>query len=145
MVKRMLHISQSQPDGTVIDKKRWRCEGTFGTCTMNISVGSGESAASINSSLDPIEIGGTDSPIFYTNVEILTTEDSGVLFAINKSEYTEECEQFFGDGDIKTISGEVKVDNPEFLEQLSLTDEISLQGEYEVYETETHKYIVIDE
>src|SRR5690606_35071584 len=97
-----------------------------------------------NLSIDPILIEESDTEAYTVHAEIMNS-DIGVLYAINYLEYPEDAELFFGD-DTKIITGDVKINNPIVLEELGLNpeNEINMKGEYEVFQSDTYKYIIID-
>lgn len=41
------------------------------------------------------------------------------------------------------ITGPLVIDNPNILDQLGLKEPIIVKGEYQVYESENYKYIII--
>lgn len=100
---------------------------------------SSESVSLDSSPLDYIESGSSR----LINAELLKTH-FGILYAINKKEYSDDCEFFFNT-DKKEISGELIIDNPKILKELEVTKPIIIHGEYKVYENEDYKYIIIDE
>ncbi len=126
------------PNGQL--KETIDCVGALGTCTMNSRHGtSGE-----NVTLNPLIIDESESGnIRSINAELLKS-DIGVLYAINKKEYAEDCEFFF-DSEVKEITGALVIDNPTILEELGISEAITIQGQYQVYENEEYQFIIIHE
>src|SRR5690606_5284065 len=126
-------------DGSIRSEKEG-CRGFLGTCKMPSRLKSSSESVSLDSSpLDYIESGSSR----LINAELLKTH-FGILYAINKKEYSDDCEFFFNT-DKKEISGELIIDNPKVLKELEVTKPIIIHGEYKVYENEDYKYIIIDE
>ncbi|HHT51738.1 MAG TPA: hypothetical protein GX007_00955 [Bacteroidales bacterium] len=124
------------PNGEIKSKKRG-CKGVFGTCTINSSC----AVSGQNVSIEPVSLDYIESGITRTiNAEIIKS-DIGIVYGINKNNPS-DCSYFF-DSDTKMITGPLVIDNPNILDQLGLKEPIIVKGEYQVYESENYKYIII--
>lgn len=126
-------------DGSIRSQKEG-CKGFLGTCSMpSTEKESSESLSLRFIPLDYVESGNSR----LVNAELIKT-DFGILYAINKNEYRDDCDFFFN-SKIKDITGELIIDNPNILNKLKITEPIIVHGEYIVHENKDYKYIVIDE
>ena len=123
-----------------IKSKKCGCRGLIGTCSINSKC----AVSGQNLSLEPTEIELNESGIITPiNAEIIKS-DIGIVYGIDKIKDPADCSYFFNSG-IKDISGPLVIDNPYVLNQLGLTEPIIIKGEYQVYESENYKYIIIHE
>lgn len=126
-------------DGSIRSQKEG-CKGFLGTCSMPSTKKDSSESLSLNStSLDYVESGNNR----LINAELIKT-DFGILYAINKNEYRDDCDFFFN-SNIKEITGELMIDNPKILNDLNLIEPIIVHGEYIVHENKDYKYIIIYE
>jgi hypothetical protein len=127
------------PNGQIKSTKTG-CRGFVGTCSVpSRCLNNGDNLTQYPIELDSVEINETK-----TIYPELIKSNIGILYAINKEEYPEDCNYFFA-ANTKEISGELVIDNPNILKELGLNEPIVVKGEYQVIESNDYKFIIIHE
>ena len=145
----VVHITEGQyhheitynPDGTIASDNTW-CDG-FGSCCIK---GLYNTAGNLStySNISSIDYG--DDYDYTGEAQLLKTTDNKILFKITNDSANMVCfNNFFYDNVIK-ISRPLIIDNREILNSLGRDQyrAIIVQGDYEVYDLDDGKFIVID-
>lgn len=115
------------------------CKDFWGTCSMpSRRIANGQSISTQDEIID-----NADSPSREIRAHLIPT-NVGVLYAIDKINDQDDCDYFFN-SEIKTISGTLVIDNPEVLASLNKSAPIIVHGDYDVYEDDQYKFIIISE
>lgn len=127
------------PDGTTFTEKG--CEG-FGHCHMSayLSGPSNTPGAAISSKQED------DGYDFMGTAQLIKTSTGHILLKVENTRDNEDMHQRFFYDSILSFSQSFVIDNEQVLAQLgkSATDPIVIKGEYDVFDSQNGKFIVIE-
>lgn len=145
----VVHITEGQyhheitynPDGTIASDKTW-CAG-LGSCSIR-GLYKTTGSLSTYSNISSVDYG--DDYDYTGEAQLLKTSDNKILFKITNNSANLICFNNFFYDNVINISRPLIIDNPEILNILGRGQNraIIIQGNYEVYDLDDGKFIVID-
>ena len=116
------------------------CKGLLGTCKITIADSKTSNSVTNN---EEEELISYDGEIKQYNTELIRS-NIGILYAVNKNYYQDQADKLFN-SDIFEIRSNLVIDDKAILNELGLSESITVYGKYKVYENKDYKFIIIHE